>query len=252
MRHRVRILNVEFDNLSRAELFEDLAHGFVAGANVDVVMQQQHNRKLWNVYRHAEYVIEDGQILMWAARFLGTPFADRLSGSDIFPAFCEYHRHDPSIKVFLLGGEPGVAARARDLLNHRLGRQIIVGSYSPPLNLEPPEIETNTIVERITASGANVLGVGLGTPKQEIWIHENRARLPGIDVFFSLGATIDFIAGQKRRAPPLVRDLGLEWLFRLCCEPRRLWRRYLIRGLPFPWLIFKQRLGAYKSERGIL
>ena len=243
----MRILNVDFGNVTQEELFSSLRQGFVSTLNVDCMMKLQKDREFHHIVRQAEYVLVDGLILMWAARFLGCPLRARLSGSDLFPSFLEYHKDNPEIRVFLLGAVEGVAARAAEIYNNRLGREIIVGTYSPPYGFENSEAACEEIITRVQASGANVLGMGVGAPKQEKWMHRHRERLSNIDIFFAIGATIDFMAGHKRRAPRWMSNLGIEWLFRLGLEPRRLWRRYLIEGMPFFDLLLKQRGGRYQS-----
>lgn len=156
--------------------------------------------------------------------------------------FCEHHRHNDNIKIFLLGGAEGVAARAQANINGRIGREIIVQAHSPSFGFEKNLEECNHILDMIRQSSANVLVVGVGAPKQEKWIAQYKSQLPSIDIFMAVGAAIDFEAGHKPRAPQLISELGLEWLYRLVSEPKRLWKRYLLDDLPFLWLIIKERL----------
>jgi N-acetylglucosaminyldiphosphoundecaprenol N-acetyl-beta-D-mannosaminyltransferase len=178
---------------------------------------------------------------MFASKFLGTPIKAKISGSDLFPLFCDHHRNNERVKIFLLGGAEGVAARARHRINARIGREIIVQAHSPSFGFEKNEAECDAIIERIRNSTANVLVVGLGAPKQEIWITKYKDRLPNIDIFLAVGASIDFEAGHKPRAPQIMTDLGLEWFYRLLTEPTRLWKRYLLDDMPFLWLILRER-----------
>ena len=134
------------------------------------------------------------------------------------------------MRVFLLGAGPGVAEKARQALNAEAGREVVVGAHSPSFALLTDERESREVVDLITASGATVLAVGLGAPKQEMWIARHRHLLPGVQRFMAIGATLDFKAGRVRRAPAWVSALGMEWLFRLVLEPKRLWRRYLVQG----------------------
>ena len=134
------------------------------------------------------------------------------------------------MKVFLLGAGPGVAEKARQTLNADAGREIVVGAHSPSFNLLSDENESDEIIAMIKRSGATALAVGLGAPKQEIWIARHRHKLPEVQRFMAVGATLDFEAGRVKRAPRWISRLGLEWMFRLVMEPRRLWRRYLVQG----------------------
>jgi len=174
--------------------------------------------------------------------FLGTPIKEKISGSDFFPDFCRYHKDNEDIKIFLLGAKEGVALKAQEKLNTKLGREIIVGAHSPSFGFEKNEQKCLEIIEKINNSGATVLAVGVGAPKQEKWIYKYKDKLPNIKIFLAIGATIDFESGNKPRAPKWVTEMGLEWLHRLLSEPKRLWKRYLIGGLIFCRLILKQKL----------
>jgi exopolysaccharide biosynthesis WecB/TagA/CpsF family protein len=245
--NQVRILNLDIDNLTMRELLEQLDRGVVYTPNVDHLLQLQDDRRFVEAYREADFKVCDSQLLVMAARFLGTPLREKLSGSDVFPAFCAFHRNDPQITIFLLGAREGVAARAMERLNARFGRRIVVGAYSPPFGFENDPAEGERILRTVEASGATVLAVGLGAPKQELFIHRCRSLLPSVRIFLAIGATIDFEAGTLSRSPGLLSRVGLEWFYRLCKEPRRLWRRYLLRGPRFFALLLRQRLGLYRD-----
>lgn len=242
LREKVEILNVEIDNVSRVELLDRLKKGVVFTPNVDHLMKLQHDREFKKAYEVADYKICDSQIVLYASKFLGSPLRAKISGSDLFPVFCEHHKHNERIKIFLLGGAEGVAKRAQERINAKIGRQIIIAAHSPSFGFEKNEAECQAIVELINRSSATVLVVGVGAPKQEIWISRYKDQLPKIDIFMAVGASIDFEAGNKPRAPEWVSDRGLEWLYRLVSEPRRLWKRYLIDDLPFFWLLLQQKL----------
>ncbi|WP_421655473.1 WecB/TagA/CpsF family glycosyltransferase [Leptothermofonsia sp. ETS-13] len=249
---RVRILNVLLDNLTMRELLEQLKSGVVLTPNVDHLMKLQRDAEFFRLYQLADYRVCDSQVLMYAARFLGTPLREKISGSDFFPAFCEFHKHNQDISIFLLGAAPGVADTARTKINRRTGREIVVDSYSPSFGFEKNERECLEIVDRINQSGATVLAVGVGAPKQEKWIFKYRDRLTNIKIFLAVGATIDFEAGIIRRAPKWMSNLGIEWLFRISQDPQRLWKRYLVEDLPFLWLLLKQKRGLYTSPFAVL
>lgn len=245
---RPYILNVRFDNLRLDELLERLQHGGVVFTpNVDHLMKLQRDRDFYRVYRSADYRVCDSQILMLVARWLGSPLVEKISGSDLFPAFYRYYRRDESVRIFLLGAAEGVADRARDRINRLVGREMVVGAYSPPFGFEHDLEECAQIIQRIQDSGATVLAVGLGAPKQELWIDRYRHALPGVRTILAIGATLDFEAGQVSRSPRWMSQVGLEWLYRLLMEPRRLWRRYLLEDLPFFRLALKQALGRYHN-----
>lgn len=242
---RVKILNIHIDSLSQPELLDKLKSGIVFTPNVDHLMKLQKDRDFWLSYTCANYKICDGQILFFTANLLGFPIKAKISGSDFFPAFYQYHKSNEQIKIFLLGAKEGVALKAQNKINAKVGRPIVVGSYSPCLGFESDEAECSKAIEMINQSGATVLAVGLGAPKQEKFIYKYKDRLPNIKIFLAIGATIDFEAGTLSRAPKWMSELGLESLYRLLTEPRRLWKRYLVEAPPFFWLMLKQKLNLY-------
>lgn len=246
--NRVKLLNIEIDSLSCSELLNKLkSGGVVFTPNLDHLSKLQSDPDFYRAYTGATYRVCDSQILFYASRFLGTPIQEKISGSDLLPSFCHFYRNDPNIKVFLLGGAPGVAERARQCINIKVGRQIVVGTYSPSFGFEHNPAECDQIVELINQSDANVLAVGLGAPKQELWISKYKLLLPNVTTFLAVGAALDFEAGSKKRAPKWMSQCGLEWLHRLGSEPKRLWRRYFLEDLPILWLILQQKFNRYQA-----
>ena len=124
---------------------------------------------------------------------------------------------------------------------------MVIAAHSPSIGFENKEDECEEIVELINTSGATVLAIGVGSPKQEMWIAKYKKQLKNIKIFLAVGATIDFEAGNVERSPRWMSEIGFEWLYRLLKEPRRLWKRYLLDAVPFVLLIFKQRLLLYKN-----
>jgi N-acetylglucosaminyldiphosphoundecaprenol N-acetyl-beta-D-mannosaminyltransferase len=245
---KVNLLNVSIDNLSIIELLERLkAGGIVFTPNVDHLAKLQKDEDFYQAYSGATYRVCDSQILLYASKFLGTPIKEKISGSDLFPAFYSYYGEDRTVKVFLLGAAKGVAKAAQERINNQVGREIIVGTYSPSFGFENDEQECLEIIQRINSSGANVLAIGVGAPKQEKWIMKYQNLLTNIKTFLAIGATLDFEAGNKKRAPKWMSQLGLEWLHRLFSEPQRLWKRYLVDDFPIFWLILLQKLNSYKK-----
>lgn len=243
--HRVKILNVPIENLSQLEFLEQFKSGIVFTPNVDHLMKLQKDREFFNSYQLATYKLCDSKILFYISRLLGTPIKEKISGSDLFPAFYEYHKNNEDIKIFLLGAREGVALKAQANINAKAGRNIVVGSHSPSFGFEKEEEECAKIIEIINQSGATVLAVGVGAPKQENFICKYKDRLPNIKIFLAIGATIDFEAGNLQRAPKWISEIGMEWLYRLLAEPKRLWKRYLVHSPSFFWLVFKQKLNLY-------
>jgi exopolysaccharide biosynthesis WecB/TagA/CpsF family protein len=247
MHKRIPILNIQVDNFTHQELLEEFKEGVLVTPNVDHLMILQEDREFYDLYRRAEYVAVDSRIVKNALKFLGTPIKEVIPGSDFFPFFYNFHKNDPETKIFLLGAKPGIAQQALEIINKKVGREIVVGALSPSFGFEANEVENQQIISVINRSSANVLLVGVGAPKQEKWIFRHKHQLPNIKMFLALGATIDFEAGNLKRAPRIFQLLALEWFYRLIKEPRRLWRRYLVHDLPFFYLILKQKLKTYRD-----
>lgn len=243
--NKVKLLNISIDNISQAEFFEKCKSGIVFTPNVDHLMKLQNDPEFVNTYKDATYKLCDSKILFFISRFLGTPIKEKISGSDLFPAFYQYHKNNEDIKIFLLGAREGVALKAQEKINEQVGRTMIVGAHSPSFGFEKNEEECAKIIELINQSGATVLAVGVGAPKQENFISKYKDQFTNIKIFLAIGATIDFEAGNIKRAPKWISEIGMEWLYRLLAEPKRLWKRYLVHGPSFFWLILKQKLNFY-------
>lgn len=244
---KISILNTDICSISLSELLPIIKKGVLVTPNVDHLVKLQKDREFMECYHSAEWVICDSNILNLAAKFLNRPFKEVIPGSSFLPSYYNYHKDNEDIRIFLLGAAEGVAIQAQKNINARVGREIVVGAYSPSYGFEKNDVECAAILELIKESGANVLVVGVGAPKQEKWIMNYRAALPEIDLFMALGATIDFEAGHIQRAPEVFQKLHIEWFYRLVKEPGRLWKRYLVDDISFFPLILKQKLGIYKS-----
>jgi len=247
---RVNILNIPIDNIGMYELLNNLKQGGVVYTpNVDHLVKLQKDREFYRVYQDADYRICDSQLIIYASRFLGQPIREKISGSDLFPAFYQRYGQDESVKIFLLGGLEGVAEKAMHRINQKVGRKMVVECCSPPFGFEQDPQECEKIIALVNASGANVLAVGVGAPKQEKWIANYRSRLSEIKTFFAIGATIDFEAGNLSRAPKWMSSAGLEWLYRLSMEPGRLWKRYLVEDVGFFVLVLRQKLRTIRHQK---
>ena len=250
---KIKIINVSIDNLSQTELLRKLKHGGVVFTpNVDHIIKLRKDPSFYRVYQKANYCVCDSQMIMLASRFLGSPIQEKISGSDLFPAFYNYYSKDESIKIFLLGGRKGAAEKAQKKINTKVGREIVIDFYCPPFGFEYDTAECSKIVNKINNSGATVLALGLGSPKQEKWIYEHKNSLQNIKTFFAVGATIDFEANYVTRAPKWMSLAGIEWLYRLIQEPRRLWKRYLIEDSSFFFLILLQKFKLYQESNNRL
>jgi N-acetylglucosaminyldiphosphoundecaprenol N-acetyl-beta-D-mannosaminyltransferase len=246
---RVNILNILIDNISMFDLLEKLkTGGVVFTPNVDHLVKLQKDSEFYLVYQEADYRVCDSQLIVFASRFLGKPIREKISGSDLFPAFYRRYGNDRSVKIFVLGGQTGVAEQASRNINAKVGREMVVGTYCPDFGFENDPVECEKIIEIINNSGASVLAVGVGAPKQEKWICQYKSSLKNIQTFFAIGATIDFESGIVQRAPEWMSSSGLEWLYRLILEPGRLWRRYLVEDVSFFVLILRQKFNLDRKK----
>lgn len=243
---RSRILNAWVDSLTIAEFVERLDVGTLFTLNPDHLYHLQRNPEFAAAYRSASLTSCDSKYVYWGLGFLGRRIKQKSSGSDIVPAYWRHHANNPEVSIFLLGARPGIAQKAAERINRLAGRDIVVGALSPSFNFVQDEQEVDAAIETINASGATCLIVGLGAPKQEIWIDRNRSRMPRIKVYMGVGATIDYEAEAVRRAPPWMARNGLEWVFRMLTEPSRYWRRYA-RTMEYFWLVLLERFNLYRA-----
>lgn len=244
---KIKILNVVLDNISEQMLLVNMHEGVLITPNVDQIMKMQHDLEFYDIVRKAEWVVCDSKVVNLALKLIGIQLKEVIPGSSFFQHFYMFHKDDPNCKIFLLGALNGVADNAKTKINARVGREIVVGSYSPSYGFENKKDENYCIYEKIKNSGANVVVVGVGCPKQEKWIDSHKNYMPEVKIWMALGATIDFEAGNIKRAPKIFQKTATEWLYRLIIEPNRMWRRYLVDDLPFFWLLLKYKLGKYKD-----
>lgn len=186
--------------------------------------------------RSADLVYADGQAIVWAARWLGSPVPERVNAGDFFTEFCRRCARE-NLSLFLLGSPEGRAARAAEVLQRAAPGLRIAGTHHGFLT---PELSAQ-VVAAINAARPDLLVVGMGVPQQErwLWAHWDQLEVP---VAWCVGALFDYLAGAFPRAPRWMRRLGLEWLFRLALEPRRLWRRYLLGNPRFVWRVLRRRV----------
>lgn len=242
-----RILNVDILALTLQELLERLDKGVLVTPNVDHLVKLQRDREFYDVYKKAEWVVCDSKILYLLSKLLKRPLPEAIPGSSFFTSYYMYHKDDQNCRIFLLGAKEGIAAKAMQRINEKVGREIVIGAHSPSFGFEKNEKECEELIDIVNKSGANVLLVGVGAPKQEKWIMKYRDRMHGVDLFMALGATIDFEAGTLKRAPAFWQKIGMEWLYRCMKEPRRLLKRYFVDDMRFFYYFAKQLLGIYKD-----
>jgi len=222
---------------------------YVVMPNVDHAVMFQTDVDLQESYEGAALVLADGAPVVLASRLLRKALPERVAGSDLVPALFEAasKRSDtaqhPLLRVFLLGAGPGVADRAAKVIHQRWRGVKIVGTLSPPLGFEHDEAENARILQAVAGCQPDLVLIGLGAPKQELWISRHADRLQA-KAALCIGATIDFIAGEKSRAPRLLQKWGLEWVHRVATEPTRLASRYARDAWVFPQLVWREWKGA--------
>ena len=222
MGRKVRLLNVDVDDITMDELVENFREGVMLTLHVDMIMKLQKDREFYQLLPKFDVVTCDSQILVVAARLLGTPLKERVSGSDYFPLFYTRYKDDASVTtVFICGGSPGIAEVARRNVNAKVGREMVVGTIAPSRDFDRDPQEVEQIIASINASGATVLMIGLGGGRHEKFIFQYRDRLPGIKLFLPLGGTIDYEAESLKRPPAWITNWGFEWLYRVLREPRQ-------------------------------
>jgi N-acetylglucosaminyldiphosphoundecaprenol N-acetyl-beta-D-mannosaminyltransferase len=220
--------------------------GLVVTPNVDHVVIADRREDFRAAYAAADLSLADGKPIVWSSRLLGAPLPQKVSGSDLVLPLME-RAAARRWRVFLLGGAPGVADAAAERLRQRT-RVEVVGTAAPTVRVaaDEPDQEGDAAADAIRAARADLVLVAFGAPKQELWMHRRKEALAPA-VLVGVGASLDFLAGRVRRAPRWVSDSGLEWLWRLAREPRRLWRRYLVddpRFVAILWRTWRERRRA--------
>jgi N-acetylglucosaminyldiphosphoundecaprenol N-acetyl-beta-D-mannosaminyltransferase len=223
------------------------ARGYICVAAVHTVMATREDEELRAAVLASDLTVPDGQPLVWALRMLGHRIEDRVYGPELMQRACERAARTGS-RFFLYGGRsPEALEQLTANLRASYPGLSIAGGYSPPFR-ELTADEDAAVVSKINASGADVVWVGIGVPKQEKWMARMRDQLEA-PVLVGVGAAFDFHAGLVPQAPSAVQRLGLEWLYRLCQEPRRLWRRYARYNPRFLWAFARRYAASRRSAR---
>jgi len=210
--------------------------GWIVTTNLDILRQFTASRESRELILAASHRVADGQPLVWATRLAGSPVPERVTGSELVLSMPEAAAR-AGLSVFLLGGEPGAAAAAAARLEELYPGLQGVASYCPPFGFEDDPAELERIKEAVHGARPALVLIGLGFPKQERLIRLLRPEMPQT-WFIGIGISLSFLAGKQPRAPAALQRLGLEWVHRLSHEPRRLFRRYVVQGLPFAFRLF--------------
>ncbi|MEO1774049.1 MAG: WecB/TagA/CpsF family glycosyltransferase [Pseudomonadota bacterium] len=237
---RVSAVNLQSaaDRILRA--VEGRMKGYVCIRDVHGVVKCQHDEKLRQAHREAFLVTPDGMPVVWSLRLAGHADVSRVYGPDLMLALFDQGQAK-GVRHYLYGSTPETLSKLEDRLAKRFPEAEIVGSYSPPFR-DLTEAEKGDVARQIDESGADIVWVGLGTPRQELWMAEMRDLIDA-PIFIGVGAAFDFHAGVKAQAPRVIQRSGFEWLFRVACEPRRLLPRYAVAVPTFLFLGFGQLLG---------
>jgi N-acetylglucosaminyldiphosphoundecaprenol N-acetyl-beta-D-mannosaminyltransferase len=213
--------------------------GLVVTPNVDHVVMLNEDKEMRRIYEDAILLYADGMPLVWLSKILPVdPLPERVTGADLLPLVCA-RSAGQRLRIYLLGGNPGVADRAAVEMTRQYPGLIVAGTYCPPFGFEHDPEETSKIVADINSRRVDILFIGVGAPKQEKWAAANLEEL-SVGPILCVGASFDFAAGVIKRAPAILQNAGLEWLWRLAMEPRRLWKRYLLRGIRFVPIVWQE------------
>lgn len=241
----VKMFNIDFNNYDFNDLslfidnrINDNKSSYIVTCNVDHIMKLQMDSEFYQVYQDADLVIADGMPIIWASKILGKPLKEKVSGSDIIPLLSK-HFAQKQYKIFFLGAASGIAQKAAENLIKQYPEMKIVGTYSPSYGFENNNEEIRIIIDMIKTAKPDILFVGVGAPKQEKWIHKYYKEI-NVPVSIGVGASLDFLAGNIKRAPLIMQKTGLEWFWRLMQEPKRLWKRYLVDDSKFLILVIKE------------
>lgn len=239
---KIQILGVAIDQIDQTDALRKIGlwlkennQRLIATVNPEFLVAGQKNSAFRDVLNHADLVLCDGVGLVWAARFLGRGRLERVTGVDLTKALLDSKIE--GLKIYLLGGVKVAAEKVKNEYS-----SVVVGAEAGgKLHTGGWRLENNEeVISRINESGANLLLVGFGQIKQEMWLAENLKKLPQVKVAMGVGGTLDYLSGRVRRAPKIFRQWGLEWLFRLARQPWRLGRIYNATAV-FSYLIIKEK-----------
>ena len=251
--NRIPFMGIYIDNMDANEIFDHVVECVkkktpvqIVGVNVDQIVTVNKNDTSMKIFHNAELVFVDGKPIQWMCSLLGRKVKARITGPDLMEYICKKGAA-MGLNIYLLGAGPGVAMRCGEILEQKYPGIHAVGYYSPPFGFQNDQEEIKKINNMLKESGADLLFVGMGSPKQDIFIYENMAKYC-IPVSFSMGAALDFIAGNVKRAPRWMVHCGFEWLHRISQNPKRLWRRYLVTDMVIIPMFIKEIFKKYPKN----
>lgn len=220
-------------------MIEDKNKFYIVAVNVDVVVKIENDEYLKEIVDNADMVLVDGKPLVWISKWYRHPVKEKVSGSDLIPCLCK-KAVQKGYSIFIIGGKNGVAEKAKQNLEKTYPGIEIVGTYAPPFGFEKDASELERINKRISEAYPDLLIACFGCPKQEKWIYENYKNYDA-KVSICAGATVDFLAGNVKRAPKWMSEHGLEWIYRFLKEPKRLFKRYFIDDIKILSLVWRYK-----------
>lgn len=249
----MKILNVPISQTNYIEVLRKVKNVIIKQKKIHIcvcavhlIMEAQKNKFLLSGLQNADIVTLDGMPLVWISKLYGNKDASRVYGPDLTLMMCELSRKN-NYKIFLLGGAKEQSKKLSNELKKRFENLNIVGFQDTPIRPIPKK-QNEVIVKEINNLKPDIIFVGLGCPNQELWMIENREKISA-PIMIGVGAAFDFITGNVKQAPKWMQNSGLEWLYRLIQEPRRLWRRYFILNMLFTLKVSKQILKDFLSGR---
>lgn len=255
---KVPVANVWFDNMGMSDAVAKIVElalqsdrpRYVCTGNLDHLARLDRDPEFLDVYRRADVVLADGAPVLWLSRLSSrsAPIRERVAGSDLFWEFAR-KSEELGLRLFFLGGRAGSTDRAAEAVIARYPRAVVCGAYCPPEDAFDTAEEQSRIAQKVRDAAPNILLVGLGAPKQELWISRNLENLR-VPVSIGIGGAFEMAAGGVRRAPIWMRRFGLEWAYRFGQEPVRLFRRYFLTDAPFlAKAAIREITGGYRATR---
>ena len=247
-RSKVKLFNLSFDNLTMEDAISKLNNSIVENkrkkfyfVNPDCLNKIFDDKDYFEVLNNSDYIFPDGIGVNIACKLLKDPLLENINGTDMLPFICEL-AEKKSYSIFLLGGKPGVAENMKINLQGKYPGLLISGVQDGYFDREK---DKDNVIKMINSSNADILLVAFGAPLQEKWIDENCSQL-NVKVQMGVGGLFDFFSGQNKRAPKWMREIGIEWVFRIMQEPKRLWKRYVIGNPVFLYRVVKWKFSRYK------
>lgn len=243
---RIRFMNIEIDNFTLDEAILEIdrlicmkINAYVVTPNVDHIVRLEKGGEISNAYKNANLIFADGKPLIWISKLYKRPIKEKVSGSDLFPRICEMAANK-GYTMFFLGAAEGVADKAAENLKKKYLGLNIVGTLSPPYDFEKDEKMIKYIIQTVKKAKPDILIVGLGCPKQELFMYRY-CKVMDVPISLGLGASLDFEAGNIKRAPKWMSRHGMEWFYRFLMEPKRMFKRYFVDDFKIFGLIWKYR-----------